>query len=53
MKEVKILTRDLTLHYGSKMALNSVNLDIAPNQVTALIVPRDAANRPFSEPSTG
>jgi len=39
MKEVKISTRNLTLHYGQKMALNSVSLDIPPNQVTALIGP--------------
>jgi phosphate transport system ATP-binding protein len=39
MKEIKIATKDLTLHYGQKMALNSVSLDIPPNQVTALIGP--------------
>jgi phosphate transport system ATP-binding protein len=39
MTEVKISTRNLTLHYGQKMALNSVSLDIPPNQVTALIGP--------------
>jgi phosphate transport system ATP-binding protein len=39
MKEIKIATKDLTLHYGQKMALNSVTLDIPPNQVTALIGP--------------
>lgn len=39
MKEVKISTRNLTLHYGQKMALNSISLDIPPNQVTALIGP--------------
>jgi phosphate transport system ATP-binding protein len=39
MKETKISTRDLTLHYGTKMALNSVSLEIPQHQVTALIGP--------------
>ncbi len=39
MKDVKISTRNLTLHYGTKMALNSVSLEIPANQVTALIGP--------------
>lgn len=39
MKEIKVSTRDLTLHYGLKMALNSISLDIPVNQVTALIGP--------------
>jgi phosphate transport system ATP-binding protein len=39
MKEVKISTRNLTLHYGTKMALNSVSLEIPAKQVTALIGP--------------
>lgn len=39
MKEVKISTRNLTLHYGTKMALNSVSLEVPAKQVTALIGP--------------
>jgi phosphate transport system ATP-binding protein len=39
MKETKISTRNLTLHYGTKMALNSVSLDIPVKQVMALIGP--------------
>ena len=39
MKETKIKTRDLSLYYGTKMALNSISMDIPQNQVTALIGP--------------
>lgn len=39
MKEIKISTQNLTLHYGSKMALNSISLDIPEKKVTALIGP--------------
>ena len=39
MKDIKIKTIDLTLHYGSKMALNKISLDIPNNEVTALIGP--------------
>jgi len=39
MKEIKIKTRDLSLYYGSKMALNSISMDIPQKQVTALIGP--------------
>jgi phosphate transport system ATP-binding protein len=36
---VQIRTRDLSLFYGQKQALNSINMDIPPNRVTALIGP--------------
>lgn len=39
MKETKIKTRDLSLWYGSKMALNLISMDIPQKQVTALIGP--------------
>jgi phosphate transport system ATP-binding protein len=39
MKETKIKTRDLSLWYGTKMALNSISMDIPQHQVTALIGP--------------
>jgi phosphate transport system ATP-binding protein len=39
MKEPKIKTRNLSLFYGSKMALNSISMDIPEKQVTALIGP--------------
>ncbi|MBP1653467.1 MAG: pstB [Bacteroidetes bacterium] len=35
----KIITRNLNLWYGQKQALRSVNLEIRPNHVTALIGP--------------
>jgi len=47
MKEVKITVRDVTLYYGSKMALNSVSLDIAPKHVTALIGPSGCGKSTF------
>ncbi len=36
---IKMKTRDVTVHYGAKQALNGVSLDIPKNQVTALIGP--------------
>ena len=39
MKETKIKTRNLSLYCGSKMALNSITMDILQKQVTALIGP--------------
>jgi len=35
----KIITRNLSLWYGQKQALRSVNLEVRPNHVTALIGP--------------
>ncbi len=39
MKNSKIFTENLYLHYGSKMALNNINLAIPEKKVTALIGP--------------
>jgi phosphate transport system ATP-binding protein len=39
MKETKIKSKDLTLYYGTKMALNNISLDIPEKQVTAFIGP--------------
>jgi phosphate transport system ATP-binding protein len=47
MKEIKIKARDLTLHYGSKMALNAVTVDISPKHVTALIGPSGCGKSTF------
>jgi phosphate transport system ATP-binding protein len=47
MKEVKIETKDLTLHYGAKMALNSVSVQIPEKQVTAFIGPSGCGKSTF------
>ncbi|MFH1161172.1 MAG: phosphate ABC transporter ATP-binding protein PstB [bacterium] len=47
MKEIKIVTRDLTLYYGHKMALNSVSLEIPDKKVTALIGPSGCGKSTF------
>ncbi|TRZ74448.1 MAG: phosphate ABC transporter ATP-binding protein [Bacteroidetes bacterium] len=47
MKEIKIKTRNLTLYYGTKMALNSVSMDIPHKQVTALIGPSGCGKSTF------
>ena len=47
MKETKIKTRNLTLYYGSKMALNSISMDIPEKQVTALIGPSGCGKSTF------
>jgi len=47
MKEIKIETKDLTLHYGAKMALNSVSLRIPEKQVTAFIGPSGCGKSTF------
>ncbi|MCX6243306.1 MAG: phosphate ABC transporter ATP-binding protein PstB [Bacteroidetes bacterium] len=47
MKEIKIKTKDLTLYYGSKMALNSISVEIPQNQVTALIGPSGCGKSTF------
>ena len=39
MKDVKIRTNNLTLHYGTKMALNSITMQIPLKMVTAFIGP--------------
>jgi phosphate transport system ATP-binding protein len=47
MKEVKIVTRDLTLHYGQKMALNSINIQIPEKEITAFIGPSGCGKSTF------
>lgn len=47
MKEIKIKTRDLSLHYGAKMALNSISLDIPEKEVTAFIGPSGCGKSTF------
>jgi phosphate transport system ATP-binding protein len=43
----KIRTHDLSLSYGSKLALNNVSLDVKPNHVTALIGPSGCGKSTF------
>jgi phosphate transport system ATP-binding protein len=47
MKETKIKTRNLSLYYGSKMALNSITMDILQKQITALIGPSGCGKSTF------
>jgi phosphate transport system ATP-binding protein len=47
MKEVKIKTRNLTLFYGEKMALNSITMDIPEKEVTAFIGPSGCGKSTF------
>jgi len=47
MKEAKIITRDLTLHYGQKMALNFINIHIPEKEVTAFIGPSGCGKSTF------
>ncbi len=47
MKDTKIVTKDLTLFYGSKMALNSISVEIPDKQVTALIGPSGCGKSTF------
>jgi phosphate transport system ATP-binding protein len=47
MKEIKIKTKDLSLYYGTKMALNSISLDIPEKEVTAFIGPSGCGKSTF------
>ncbi len=47
MKETKIKTKNLTLFYGAKMALNSISVDIPENEVTAFIGPSGCGKSTF------
>jgi phosphate transport system ATP-binding protein len=47
MKEPKIKTRDLTLFYGEKMALNSIAVEIPEKEVTAFIGPSGCGKSTF------
>jgi phosphate transport system ATP-binding protein len=45
--ESKIIIRDLNFYYGSHLALDHLNLDIPPNQVTAFIGPSGCGKSTF------
>jgi phosphate transport system ATP-binding protein len=45
--ESKIIIRDLNFYYGSHLALDNLNLDIPPNQVTAFIGPSGCGKSTF------
>ncbi len=47
IKETKIKTRNLTLFYGEKMALNSISMDIPDKEVTAFIGPSGCGKSTF------
>jgi len=47
MKEAKIKTTGLTLHYGAKMALNSISMEIPEKEVTAFIGPSGCGKSTF------
>jgi phosphate transport system ATP-binding protein len=47
MKNIKIHTENMYLHYGSKMALNNISIDISENKVTALIGPSGCGKSTF------
>ena len=47
MKEPKIITKNLTLFYGEKMALNSISLEIPEKEVTAFIGPSGCGKSTF------
>ncbi|MCX6251785.1 MAG: phosphate ABC transporter ATP-binding protein PstB [Bacteroidetes bacterium] len=47
MKEAKIKIRNVSFYYGTKLALNTVSLDIYANQVTAFIGPSGCGKSTF------
>jgi len=47
MKQLKIHTENMYLHYGSKMALNNISISIPENKVTALIGPSGCGKSTF------
>ncbi len=47
MKDVKIDVKDMSLYYGSKQALNNINLLIPSRKVTALIGPSGCGKSTF------
>jgi phosphate transport system ATP-binding protein len=46
-KSIKVTVRDLNLHYGSKHALQDINLDVREHKVTALIGPSGCGKSTF------
>jgi phosphate transport system ATP-binding protein len=47
MKEIKILTKSLSLYYGDKQALKDISMEIQPNKVTAFIGPSGCGKSTF------
>jgi phosphate transport system ATP-binding protein len=47
MKDVQIVSENLTLYYGSKMALNNISIQIPKKQVTAFIGPSGCGKSTF------
>ena len=47
MKDIKIETKDLSLHYGEKKALKDISMQISSNKVTALIGPSGCGKSTF------
>jgi phosphate transport system ATP-binding protein len=47
MKETKVQTRDLSIYYGEKMAINSVSMEIPDKKVTAFIGPSGCGKSTF------
>jgi phosphate transport system ATP-binding protein len=45
--EIKIVTRDLNMHYGDNQALYDVNMELAANRITALIGPSGCGKSTF------
>ena len=46
-KELKVKVKDFSFYYGSKQALQNINMKIAPNEVTALIGPSGCGKTTF------
>ena len=44
-KNIKVLTKKVSVFYGDKQAIKDVNLEIFENQVTSLIGPSDAESQ--------
>ena len=47
MSKVKVSSKNVNVHYGTKQALHSVSLDINENEVTALIGPSGCGKSTF------
>lgn len=47
MKEIKVQTRDLSIFYGDKMAINNASINIPDNKVTAFIGPSGCGKSTF------
>jgi len=47
MKDIKVRTKDLSIFYGTKMAINNATIDIPNNKVTAFIGPSGCGKSTF------